>query len=98
MVMTKNHRFSYSFDVRRVAHMNCIDAIARTIDRLGIDAVSESDIDVIAALASATDASPVLTSVFIDRTAPAPVRERAFGRLASQIASGAAANGFTLAA
>jgi hypothetical protein len=65
-----------------------LDGIAITIDRSGFEALDRHDIDDVLTLAIAADASPVLLEVFADEQEPAPVRERAFGRLAMQIASG----------
>jgi hypothetical protein len=76
-----------------------LDQIAITIDRKGFEAIDRSTIDDVLALAAAADASPVLTEVFADDAEPAPVRERAFARLAMQITSGRRSHDqFTLAA
>jgi hypothetical protein len=76
-----------------------LDGIAITIDRHGFEALDHHDIDDVLALAIEADASPVLLEVFADEHEPAPVRERAFGRLAMQIASGRRnSTQFTLAA
>ena len=76
-----------------------LDDIAITIDRQGFEALDRHVIDDVLALAAAADASPVLTEVFADEHEPAPVRERAFARLAMQIASGRRSRfQFTLAA
>jgi hypothetical protein len=78
--------------------MNMLDEIAITIDRQGFDALDRSVVDHVVTLATAADASPVLAEVFADEHEPAPVRERAFGLLAMQIASGRRRSEFTLAA
>jgi len=75
-----------------------LDSIAITIDRCGFDALDHAVIAHVLGLAAASNASPVLSEVFGDRSEPAPVRERAFGLLAMQIAAGAARSRFTLAA
>jgi len=67
--------------------MNSLDRIAITIDLEGFDALDRATLDGVLALATAAEASPVLTEVFGDDHEPAPVRERAFGLLAMQIAS-----------
>jgi hypothetical protein len=77
---------------------NPLDAIAATIDRHGFEALDRVTIQGVLALAAAADASPVLAEVFADEHEPAPVRERAFGRLAMQISSGRRRSEFTLAA
>ena len=74
-----------------------LDDIAITIDREGFDALDRSVVDHVLALASAASASPVLAEVLGDENEPAPVRERAFGLLAMQIASERRSQ-FTLAA
>lgn len=66
------------------------------IDRYGFGALDRATIDHLLALAATVNASHVLAEVFGDASEPAPVRERAFGLLAMQIASGAPQ--FTLAA
>jgi hypothetical protein len=75
-----------------------LDAVAVTIDLHGIDGVERAVVDHVLALAAAANASPVLAEVFGDDSEPAPVRERAFGKLAMQIGTGAPHVGFTLAA
>ena len=76
-----------------------LDDIAITIDRAGFAALGRDDIDHVLALADIAGASPVLAEVFADELEPAPVRERAFGKLAMQIVSGRRAGSqFTLAA
>jgi hypothetical protein len=77
---------------------NRLDDIAITIDRYGFEALDRHVIADVLELASATNASPVLAEVFADENEPAPVRERAFGLLAMQIASGHRRAEFTLAA
>jgi hypothetical protein len=74
-----------------------LDDIAITIDREGFDALDRSVVDHVLSLASAASASPVLAEVLGDENEPAPVRERAFGLLAMQIASERRTQ-FTLAA
>ncbi len=66
--------------------MTSLDRIAFTIDREGFEALDRPTIDDVLALANAADASPVLAEVLGDDDEPAPVRERAFGLLAMQIA------------
>lgn len=78
--------------------MTSLNNIALTIDRNGFDALDEAAISHVLGLSAASNASPVLAQVFGDASEPAPVRARAFGRLAMQIASGAPRSGFTLAA
>lgn len=79
--------------------MTSLDDIAFTIDREGFEAVHADEVAEVLALATAADASPVLTEVFGDDAEPSPVRERAFGLLAMQIVSGRRQRfGFTLAA
>ena len=76
-----------------------LDDIAITIDREGFEALDRGVIDAVLALAADADASPVLAEVFSDELEPAPVRERAFARLAMQITSGRRSHSqFTLAA
>jgi hypothetical protein len=76
-----------------------LDDIAVAIDREGVAALDRPVIDDVLALAAARGASPVLAEVFADELEPAPVRERAFGLLAMQIASGRRSRfQFTLAA
>jgi hypothetical protein len=76
-----------------------LDDIALTIDRDGVAALDRHVIDDVLALAAASGASPVLAEVLADELEPAPVRERAFGLLAMQIASGRRSRfQFTLAA
>jgi hypothetical protein len=69
--------------------MNSLDSIAITIDREGFEALDRHTIDDVLALATAAGASPVLAEVLGDDLEPAPVRERAFGLLAMQIARNA---------
>ena len=79
--------------------MTTLDDIAMTIDRNGFDALDRSTVDARARRSRTTaDASPVLAEVLGDEDEPAPVRERAFGRLAMQISSGRRRSEFTLAA
>ena len=79
--------------------MKSLDDIAFTIDREGFETLDRRVIDDVLALAAAADASPVLSEVFADEHEPAPVRERAFGKLAMQITSGRRSHAqFTLAA
>jgi uncharacterized membrane protein len=78
--------------------MTSLDDIAMTIDRNGFQALDDAVISHVLGLATATNASTVLAEVFGDQDEPAPVRERAFGLLAMQIASGARRSRFTLAA
>ncbi len=78
--------------------MTSLDDIAITIDREGFEALDQHVIDDVLELAAAADASPVLAEVLADEHEPAPVRERAFGLLAMQIASGRRRHEFTLAA
>ncbi len=66
--------------------MTSLDRIASTIDREGFEALDRHTIDDVLALATAAEASPVLAEVLGDDDEPAPVRERAFGLLAMQIA------------
>lgn len=66
--------------------MTSLDCIASTIDREGFEALDRHTIDDVLALATAAEASPVLAEVLGDDHEPAPVRERAFGLLAMQIA------------
>jgi hypothetical protein len=76
-----------------------LDQIASTIDRQGFEALDHHDIAEVLTLATAADTSPVLREVFADDHEPAPVRERAFGLLAMQIASGRSTRfQFTIAA
>ena len=76
-----------------------LDGIAITIDREGFEALDRHVIEDVLALAAAADASPVLAEVFADECEPAPVRDRAFARLAMQITSGRRSHSqFTLAA
>ena len=76
-----------------------LDGIAITIDRKGFGALDRHVVEEVLALAAAADASAVLAEVFADECEPAPVRERAFGRLAMQIVSGRRSHAqFTLAA
>jgi len=67
--------------------MNPLDCIAITIEREGFEALDTRSIDTVLDLAATADASPVLAGVFADDAEPAPVRERAFGLLAMQIAA-----------
>ena len=78
--------------------MSTLDHIAITIDQQGFDALDRSTVDHVLGLATAANASPVLAEVLADETEPAPVRERAFGLLAMQIASERRRSEFTLAA
>ena len=78
--------------------MTSLDDIAITIDREGFEALDPRIIDDVIALAVAAHASPILAGVLGDEHEPAPVRERAFGLLAMQIASGRRRFEFTLAA
>ncbi len=78
--------------------MTSLDDIAITIDRSGFSALDSVTIDHVLQLAAARHASAVLSEVFGDASEPAPVRERAFGLLAMQIASGESRSRFTLAA
>jgi hypothetical protein len=66
--------------------MTSLDRIAITIDCEGFEALDRHTIDDVLELAAAADASPVLAEVLGDDCEPAPVRERAFGLLAMQIA------------
>ena len=66
--------------------MTSLDRIASTIDREGFEALDRHTIDDVLALATAAETSPVLAEVLGDDNEPAPVRERAFGLLAMQIA------------
>jgi hypothetical protein len=66
--------------------MTSLDSIAFTIDSEGFEALDRHTIDDVLALATAAEASPVLAEVLGDDDEPAPVRERAFGLLAMQIA------------
>ena len=66
--------------------MTSLDRIASTIDCEGFEALDRHTIDDVLALATAAEASPVLAEVLGDDDEPAPVRERAFGLLAMQIA------------
>ncbi len=78
--------------------MTSLHDIAFTIDRDGFEALDQHVIDHVLELATAANASPVLAEVFADENEPAPVRERAFGLLAMEIASGHRRFEFTLAA
>lgn len=75
--------------------MTSLDSIAITIDREGFEALDRHVIDDVLTLANAAEASPVLAEVLGDEHEPAPVRERAFGLLAMQINSAAAARSAT---
>lgn len=55
--------------------------LAWQVEASGLTAV-EDDVAVVVAAARATGASPVFVDLLEDRTAPEPVRTRAFGRLA----------------
>ncbi len=70
--------------------------VAVAIDLDGVARLDHAVVDRVLTLATAASASPVLAEVFGDDTEPAPVRERAFGKLAMQIVAGAPR--FTLAA
>jgi hypothetical protein len=69
--------------------MTSIADIAIAIEREGFEALDVRSIDTVLELASIAHASPVLAEVFADANEPAPVRERAFGRLAMQISAAA---------
>ena len=58
--------------------------LAWQVETYGLSAV-EADVAVVVAAARATGASPVLVAVLADRSAPEPVRTRAFGRLAMHL-------------
>jgi hypothetical protein len=75
-----------------------LDRLARRIDRDGFDAATSGDVDHLVTLAAAVEASPVLASVLADTTAPAAVRERAFGLLAMQILGRSDRSTFAVAA
>jgi hypothetical protein len=67
------------------------DALAHDIAAHGIDQL-DGDVARFVALARSTDASPQLIDLLLDRAATSIARERAFGRLAAQLATIAAAD------
>lgn len=80
------------------AELPSIDQLARAIDRDGLTAVPAAAIDHVIEVGRMAGVSPVLAEVLADTTAPAAVRERAFGLLAMRILARATRADFTLAA
>lgn len=62
-----------------------LDRLSWTIHDHGIDA-DAAGVRAFARAAGSRGMSPVLLGILMDDRAPAPVRERAFGRLASRFA------------
>jgi hypothetical protein len=60
--------------------------LAARIADFGIEAVAPAALDTVAHAAAEAGASTVLTALLVDDTAPAVARERAFGRLAAELA------------
>jgi hypothetical protein len=62
-----------------------LESMAWTIDRQGIDSIPAAALRELGFEARSAGVRPGLTDLLIDATAPAVVRSRAFGRIASII-------------
>ena len=75
-----------------------IDELARTIDGHGIGAIARDVLSNMAMAALRAGASPVLVEVLVDPQESDVVRNRAFGRVAMQLANRSGDTRFVLAA
>lgn len=62
-----------------------IDSLAWHIDRFGYDAITQQHLHEIRPTAEAAGVRPSIIDLLVDETAPAPVRNRAFAKVASFI-------------
>lgn len=62
-----------------------IDSLAWHIDRFGYDAITQQHLDAIRPTAEAAGVRASIIDLLVDETAPAPVRNRAFAKVASFI-------------
>jgi hypothetical protein len=63
-----------------------LDQVAWTIDQRGINAIPAAALRELGFLARSAGGSQILSDVLVDTTAPAVVRQRAFGHIASLLA------------
>ena len=68
-------------------HQN-IDSMAWTVDRQGIDSIPAADLRELGFEARSAGVRPALVDLLVDDTAPAVVRDRAFGFVTSFLARG----------
>ena len=74
-----------------------IESMAWTIDRQGIDAIPASALRELGFVAQSAGVRPGLTDLLVDHTAPAVVRNRAFGFITSVLGRNTGAgNGTTI--
>lgn len=102
MLMARNHRFSECFLVSTVNDMTCatpttllrselteLDLLTEAADLIAEDGIAahEPTAESMVAIARRHRLTEILCRVLSDRTAPAVARERAYGRLAVELAA-----------